>query len=181
MAEAQGAFSHPLQDGGHSLGTFFTELFIPDSSCACLSPLSLGPIQGSWQMPLPSWGRASGRRVPEVWHASWLLSQSLSPGCLALCPTRGRGSVRPTKARACQPHLSSWLSPPHTQVKGECLLQPRLEVIFLAFSSWLSLEEAQHPMSFTPSGSSHLWKEQKSAWRGIRSLGWNLSGETGLE
>lgn len=36
-------------------------------------------------------------------------------------------------------------------------------------------------MSFTLSGSSHLRKEQRRGWHGSRSLGWNLSGETGLE
>ena len=36
-------------------------------------------------------------------------------------------------------------------------------------------------MSFTPSGSSHLQKEQRCGWHGSRSLEWNLSGEPGLE
>lgn len=36
-------------------------------------------------------------------------------------------------------------------------------------------------MSFTPSGSSHLRKEQRRGWHGNRNLGWDLSGETGLE
>lgn len=36
-------------------------------------------------------------------------------------------------------------------------------------------------MPFTLSGSSHLRKEQRRGWHGSRSLGWNLSGETGLE